>query len=887
MRVLIRVICLLLLLVLAVVCCELLRSRKGVTIVKNGRPMAVVVVATDATHVAEYAAKEFIYHIQKATGVTLTNASEDKIPNRPSGRVYIGNCKATRQAGIKVAKLPAEGTVIKTTRKALFIAGEDGDGDPLFYGRRHKEETKGFHTHAGTLWGVYEILERVLKVRWLWPGELGVYVPSTKTVKVGKIDETIEPRFFQRKVRIQGSNVNQELGFLPTDWAAYTNARAVFLRRHRMGKSKHIRYGHAFGRSNWWDKYGQTHSNWFQLVQMKDGSHRRGPEDLQDPKYSMCASDTNLHQEIVRLWSEENTNKPRPWRNINCCENDFPGSCTCTSCVSWDGPQTMNIPLRFLPIMAVNRVVSDRYARWWRDVQKLAVTNDPNATVVGWAYKNYYPAPCSSIALNKNIIVGLVPDIFFPRCMNEQQWVTEQWDGWAATGAQLLLRPNYYLDGYCMPHIFVHQFADEFQHAAKQSMVGTDFDALTGQWATQGPNLYALFRLHLHPERNVDVLLQEYYDAFGPAKHNVKAYFDYWENYMWANLTNHLKIAEERKAGWRQYPRKADAMFPTNSFQAAELLLARAAQDAACQSEFSNRVAFLQRGLNHAKLCADIPRADLSPVARAKAFDELLRIRRERETDEDWIANFSYFAAAESNVWENLLVLDPDDVNVKSLSAAVTPLQKNTKISVRGGHTFLALLKAGQRVRMQIERRQVHNYKSPIEYRIFDPADGFVEKGTVSTGKQVLVDVPGAMDGVYVVSLDTGRNAAYVTLLNDHAVLAGRKVDLYPGTSPLFFYVPKGVARFSVTLESPAPGETAGITICDPDNKEAKYVETGGTTTLCVAEIHVNTGQWGQAWSIQAKPASTGDWFADYSIELGTNLPPYWAHAADRLLIPK
>jgi hypothetical protein len=110
-----------------------------VKIVADGEPMAVVVTAVEPMPVAQYAAEELVYHVEKATGMKLQIVAENAIPREPAGRIYIGNCEAAR-AGIEPTKLPAEACVLKTTDQGLFIAGEDGDGDPL-----------STYTHAGTL----------------------------------------------------------------------------------------------------------------------------------------------------------------------------------------------------------------------------------------------------------------------------------------------------------------------------------------------------------------------------------------------------------------------------------------------------------------------------------------------------------------------------------------------------------------------------------------------------------------------------------------------------------------------------------------------------------------------------------------------------------------
>jgi len=380
-----------------------------VPLVRDGTPQAVVVTAEQPTPVAAYAAQELVYHLERATGARLQVVTASKIPAAPASNVCIGECQA-RDAGIGEGALPRGGCVLRTVGNVLYIVGEDGDGDPL-----------AMDTHAGTLWGVYELLERVLGVRWLWPGELGCYVPKTDAVVIGDLDETIQPRLLQRNLR-PGLGLRGASGFTPEGKAQYAHDQAVFLRRHRMGRVVRLRYGHAF--EAWWDRYGEEHPEWFQLLE----NGQRGPSSP-GARFSMCVSEPGFHEQIVRLWLEQREQQPGEFININCCENDIRGLCTCENCMAWDGPQPEEIPPRFGP-----RVVSDRYARFWRAVQELAAQHDPEATVVGYAYVNYAPPPSEDIQLNEHIFVGTVPDVFFPRTDQEQQWVKDQWSGWRRTG---------------------------------------------------------------------------------------------------------------------------------------------------------------------------------------------------------------------------------------------------------------------------------------------------------------------------------------------------------------------------------------------------------------------------------------------------------------------
>ena len=406
-----------------------------VPVVMDGRAQAVIVTAAEALPVAQYAAEELVYHVERATGVTLAVVTEDAIPaDAPAARIYVGATQAAADAGIDASALDGEESVLRTVGDALFIVGDDQDGDPLSVG-----------TRAGTLWGVYELLERELGVVWMWPGELGTHVPPTDRVVIGDLDERFAPWLLQRNVRsglMQREFITQP--FTAEGLAAYAREQSIFLRRHRMGRVHPLSYGHAF--NAWWDEYGAEHPEWFQLV-----NGRRGPT-TPGTRFSMCVSNPELHSEIIARWERAREAAPGQFININICENDIQGLCECETCVSWDGPQPENINPRFGP-----RVVSDRYAKFWKIISEAAMAIDPEAITMAYAYVNYAPAPSADIELPPNMLIGSVPDIFFPRTEAEQQWILEQWEGWARTGASIFLRPNYTLHGYCLSLIHISE----------------------------------------------------------------------------------------------------------------------------------------------------------------------------------------------------------------------------------------------------------------------------------------------------------------------------------------------------------------------------------------------------------------------------------------------
>lgn len=613
-----------------------------VPVVDDAKGVAVVVIPERANGVARYAAKELVEHIAKASGGSLEIVPESRAAGSKGARIYLGDCEATRAAGIDVGSLAAEAFVLRTSPGAVFIAGADGNGEAL-----------DPDTRAGTLWGAYEWLERALGVRWLWPGELGTYVPTQLTIVSPELNEQVAPHLMQRKIRpgLGWTSEHPALGFTQAAAKKYADEQSIYLRRHRMGRSLHLSYGHAF--TEWWKTDGKAHPEWFQLLE----SGKRGPSKPTS-RFSMCVSNPDLQREIVERWKRKSKPDGRTPSFINAVENDFLGMCSCDQCRAWDGPGPGDYLKFYSPKskMAGSRFVSDRYAHFWLNVQQLASAVDPNATVIGYVYFNYFQAPTSGVKLNEHVVLGFCPSGgFFPRSEEEQAWMKQQWQGWRDTGARLFLRTNHLLDGYAMPYIFVHQFADEFQHAARNGLVATDFDSLTGQWACQGPTLYVAARLHVQPQADIEALLGEYYSAFGPAAEKVKAYFDYWERYTTQSRGKISETMETLEASrWRSWAKAAHALYAPAAFGPAEKMLDDAAKLAAGDEAARARVEFLRLGLQHAQLCAaaaaECSLANQAANPQSAKLMELMRFRRAHE--ESGIANFNHCAWVEDASWK-------------------------------------------------------------------------------------------------------------------------------------------------------------------------------------------------------------------------------------------
>ena len=361
----------------------------------------------------------------------------------------------------------------------------------------------------GTSFAVYDFLGEQLQIRWLWPGAGGEAIPHEDTVVAAGWDRVVVPQLLHSRLRADYGPVAETSGWAdPADAAAFVADQKAWMLHHQLGAAITMDYNHSFGTA-WWDTYGAAHPEWFNLL--PDGTRRPDPYY---PNYgpSICTSNPQLVDQVVTVWASSG----QTW--INACEADTASRDVDPCSMAMDVPQDNFESLFGCPwdqrlAWATNAFnsgdgawyrylgsVTNRYARFWLAVQQRAIARGyPDATVFGLSYQNYggaYGPVGMEGQLNDRIVVGITPDLMFPWFDADRRKVLNLWDTWAGTGASLFLRPNYFLSGHNFPIYFADKFGVDFCHAYHHGMMATDFDSLTGQYATQGPNLYMLARIH-------------------------------------------------------------------------------------------------------------------------------------------------------------------------------------------------------------------------------------------------------------------------------------------------------------------------------------------------------------------------------------------------------
>ena len=656
-------------------------------LVKDGQAQAAVITRDKPIRMETYAAEELVKHVKRATGVELSIVKEAAIPKGISHRIFVGDTKAAHQVGIQVDDLDFDVSVLRTVGSDFYIVGKgvpvefwgkkeyaiEKYDNPLAVSGREPESWTPHPTGSGTLFGVYEFLERNLGVRWLWPGELGTYVPRAAMIEVPQADLITEAGL---SVRIFGwSGKESKLGKAKPGsfsnektWTDFRDNQRVYERRHRSGISAPTpKPWHFF--KWWWTYFGEDHPEWFVM----DANGKRGEwdEKCKERKANMpkkenqsigmhrpiCVSNPDLPRFIVEndwdaVWDKR---IPGPWMSeyhrktfgkvyIDLSECDRADICHCSACKALDPPQPKKQDLsKYWGCQSH----TDRYVTFWKRVYDLAVKRNPDIKIVTLLYWQTFRAPQGDVKLNKNFIGLFTPwtgrMMYMPMPEKSLEEMKRQWQGWKRTGMTLYLRPNYHHGSLSMPFFSIRQAGEFIKYTAREGSEGCYFDSLCGHYGVQALPIYMHFRLMANPDLEIDDIQAEFCSGFGPAAEAVSRYFDYWEKY-----SSQIVNGSERFPVWGgRYYNLVARLYTPKVFKPAEAILSEAMKAArkSANPGYAARVEFLQKGLKHARLIAHLmttlqwngkklepPLTDRAKFkASQKAYDSLLAFRRANE----------------------------------------------------------------------------------------------------------------------------------------------------------------------------------------------------------------------------------------------------------------
>ena len=457
-----------------------------VALVENGQARAVVVAPAAPSAVEARAASELVRYVEKITGVRLevgAEAGDGRLP------VYLGSAAKGGLSQVEWSGLGEDGFVLKSGAEGVYVAGA---------------------RDLGTLYGVYQLLEKHFGVRWFMPGDLGEVVPRSDSLVIGTFEETEVPSFRIRWVESgdwalrQKMNVGVEVGDRPVGvnwrWGFHTHFKLIPP-----------------------ETYYDEHPEWFALV----GTKRRHPKPGRQGQ-QLCTSNPELIEEMARRIIEMFDADPS-LDVLALAPQDGGGFCQCKSCSKQDekrGPET-----------AWHATYSRRLALFNNEVARRVAVRHPDKLIKVGAYAMYLRVPlddgyrpepnlavqvCHTYSCNSHPIAS-------EACPGNTKYFRSELAHWAKICDHLFIY-EYYNKGAWggLPYYQVHLIRDDvpYYHGLGAEGFYTQ-PAGRRRWPVCGLNHYVAAKLTWDVDLDVDKLLDDFYRKFyGEAAEPMR---DYWQ----------------------------------------------------------------------------------------------------------------------------------------------------------------------------------------------------------------------------------------------------------------------------------------------------------------------------------------------------------------------
>ena len=606
-------------------------------LVRDGKICAEIITVQPVSAINRLAAKDLQYHIEQMSGAKLPIVN--KRSNNALAAIYVG-----KNDGIELKDLGRNGFVIKCQGNELTISGL-GDG---------------------TAAGIYYLLENNFNCHWLWPGKSGEIIPKQKTLSLK--DMTVRFKQPVSSSRIHTGVANAKYWQNKAMHKQFYDASFEWMRRMGFSWDTTIRSQHAFNHPGWQysQKYFKSNPEYFQML--PDGTRRPDPNHAGGSLsyIGTCPSSEGLLNQALKDW-EEKRHKGYPFGpNLFLGENDSNGNCCCEKCLAADRSNDPNRLAKAKELFLKGDAkwvkalgdVSERYAVFYMKGLERAKKIAPEVKVIGWAaYGNYMEAPRFT-KFNKDVVLCFVGDLMYPWTDAKVKRFKQLWLDWSKSGASLVLRPNFMLDGHCMPVNYARKFYDVYKFCLANGMIGVEFDSNIGQYASNGFNYYVMARMLRNPQLSFETIKKEYCDGFGAASKDIAAYLDLCEKISdsadTVNACNTVKLnpVGVEVGSWNYFYTKSPIVYTEKRIKELQTILNRAEAKVKNNIEFAKRVKFLQNGLKNAELTLEAQRIHESgnKLNLASAVDKLDKFRSSVEADLG--CNRAHLARWEDVCWE-------------------------------------------------------------------------------------------------------------------------------------------------------------------------------------------------------------------------------------------
>lgn len=527
-------------------------SAEPMTLVEDGEATASIVLAGEPTRAAQFAAAELQYHVEKMTGAMLPMISDtDPEPERA---ILVGESAATRALGLKSADFEPQEYLVGFRPGALVLMGRDAD-DPGAMDYQNASTFPGDFDEQGTVYAVYDFLERFCDVRWYLPTELGEVIPERDTLTIEGRDIRRSPAMMYRFVYkgeampadLIGDTAEYEDGYPSLD----QRSARLYMRRMRQGGERY-QANHSF--YGYYDRFLEEHPDWF--AQGYDG---------QPPQ--MCFTNQGFIDQVIadaREYFDTGTAQP----GARAAGDFFPlvpmdnaSWCRCERCSA----EILDEPTRGYSFTS-NDTASDYVFGFINKVAREVGKTHPDKWLAALAYSRYvYPPRNEALEPNVSIMLCLqTRRIYHPESVRNDQRILRAWT------RESVERPKFVWLYYCYPTLwarkqgwrpypgfFAHSIIDQFAQFHRSGVKGFFIEPAYLAHGQRSPlmdqlELYLTYRLADDPTLNGERLIAEFFEEYyGPAAAPMRELYEMMED-TYADPANHAgSVTQTESQAWQ------------------------------------------------------------------------------------------------------------------------------------------------------------------------------------------------------------------------------------------------------------------------------------------------------------------------------------------------
>ncbi|MFQ6097545.1 MAG: DUF4838 domain-containing protein, partial [Armatimonadota bacterium] len=461
-----------------------------VTIAADGRPQAQIVTPAEPTYLEQFAAAELQGYLAKMSGARLPIVKEGQPADLPYS-FFVGATRRATQTGVRPneRRMGRDGFRLRSIPAGLIILGRND---------------------LGTVFGVYELLERYFDVRWFMPGEIGECVPRRDTLRIGRINLVFKPSF---RVRWVGTG----------EWPLRQRMNAYVKAGDRNVGVRWKWHFHTFRILIPPEKYYGEHPEYFALV-----NGQRKVTESKTHGNQLCTSNPDVIKEVAKNLIAVLDEDP-DIEIITLSPNDGGGFCECEDCRALDEPDRDWFAK-----------YSRRLAIFNNEVARIVKHKHPDVLIKVGAYAMYARPPLDEDYRPEDNLFFQLCHLYF--CHNHplgsdecKAGVTYQpkpqfqpnqefckiLDRWLELSPHLFVYEYYAIGGMQrakLPWPLLHTIRSDIPYYRDRGVEGFYTQLTETTWHRLGLNYYLAAKLCWNADLDVDALLDDYFEKFyGPA----------------------------------------------------------------------------------------------------------------------------------------------------------------------------------------------------------------------------------------------------------------------------------------------------------------------------------------------------------------------------------